>query len=257
VGLGLAGVMPPANAYEFERPLQRGSTGRDVRALELRVAGWYPAAVQRTLRVDRRFGGRTERALEAFQRHYGLAVDGIAGPQTFRKLDSLEDPDGSTRNFDWTELAQKRSETCGSRANSFAGSFRGGAVGSARVRSNVRSWMWRLEAIRAKAGDRPVTVLSAFRSQPYNRCIGGATLSQHLYGLAVDIDIAGIPPRRERQIARRSQVHGIACYAETAHNHLDLRIDNTSLPDYRHWWWPERDRRGRDRASDGRPCHGE
>ncbi|MGH2730708.1 MAG: peptidoglycan-binding domain-containing protein [Actinomycetota bacterium] len=89
--LGLTVVMaaPDAWGYEFTRVLRRGSHGRDVRALEVRIAGWFPRPVQKRLKIDRRFGPRTRRAVTAFQRHYSLAVDGVAGPQTFGKIASL------------------------------------------------------------------------------------------------------------------------------------------------------------------------
>jgi uncharacterized protein YcbK (DUF882 family) len=248
---------PHALGYEFKRVLRRGSHGRDVRALEVRVVGWFPSNYQRRLIVDKSFGHRTVRAVKAFQRHYGLTVDGIAGPQTFKKISTLQNGDGSTAHFDWFEFVQKSNDQCAQGADSFAGSFRGGRVGKRRVKHNLARWMWRLEAIRAKSGDRRITITSGFRSIPYNRCIGGARLSQHLYGMAVDINIAGLGAHRERTIARRSQVHGIACYSTEHHNHLDLRIENARLPAYRQWWWPERDHQGRDLTDDGRPCRGE
>jgi zinc D-Ala-D-Ala carboxypeptidase len=102
-----------------------------------------------------------------------------------------------------------------------------------------------------------VVVVSGFRSIPYGRCIGSGSLSQHLFGTAADIQIAGIGGHRERRLARGSQVHGIECYSTTSHNHFDLRIENKDLAAYRYWYWPKRDRRGRDLASDGRPCRGE
>lgn len=38
------------------------------------------------VRADGYFGDRTRRAVEAFQYDYGLAVDGVAGPKTWRAL---------------------------------------------------------------------------------------------------------------------------------------------------------------------------
>jgi hypothetical protein len=255
--LGLVVLVPDSWGHEFKRVLRRRSHGKDVRALEKRVAAWFPSAQRTRLVIDRYFGARTERAVKRFQRHYDLTVDGIAGPQTFRKLASLEDRDGSTAHFDWPEFVQKRHPSCSRRANSFAGTFRGGRLRVSRTRRNVKRLMWRLEAIRAKAGNQPVRVTSGFRSVPYNRCVGGGRLSQHLYGLAVDINIAGVNAHRERKIARRSQIHGIVCSSSYRHNHLDLRIENPRLGRIRYWWWPERDRRGRDLSSNGRPCLGE
>ena len=48
-----------------------------------------------------------------------------------------------------------------------------------------------LERIREAAG-KPVTILSGFRSENYNRRIRGARLSQHVQGRAADITIAGM-----------------------------------------------------------------
>lgn len=245
-----------ALAYRFERVLARGSRGADVKALEIRVAGWFPRAVRKIVRVNRRFGRRTTRALKAFQRHYDLAVDGVAGPETFGRLNRLQDRNGSTAHFGFGEFKQHRTSGCSRRAREHGASFRGGAVSRRRVKRNVKRVMWRLEAVRAKA-HRPIEVVSGFRSVAYNRCVGGAPLSQHLYGTAADIKIAGVRGHRERRLARASQIHGIECYSSLSHNHLDLRIENRKLPDYRAWYWPQRDRRGRDLAGNSRPCQGE
>jgi zinc D-Ala-D-Ala carboxypeptidase len=255
--LALSAVPEDALAYPFSRVLARGDRGQQVKALEIRVVGWFPRPVRKTLHVNRRFGRRTVRAVKAFQRRYGLTVDGIAGPQTFGRLDRLQDRDGSTAHFEFGEFKQHRNSGCSRRANRHAGTFRGGRVGRHKVRRSVKRLMWRLEAIRAKAHGRPVEVVSGFRSVAYNRCIGGATLSQHLYGTAVDIKIARVGGHRERRLARRSQIHGLECYSSLAHNHLDIRIENPRLPDFRHWYWPERDRWGRDLTSDSRVCKGE
>lgn len=59
--------------------------GDDVAALQERLAelGFD------TGRADGIFGLRTERALKAFQREYGLVSDGVCGPATFRALKQL------------------------------------------------------------------------------------------------------------------------------------------------------------------------
>ena len=38
------------------------------------------------LDVDGMFGPRTENAVKAFQKYYGLGVDGVVGPLTWAKL---------------------------------------------------------------------------------------------------------------------------------------------------------------------------
>lgn len=248
---------PAAHAYAFKRTLSRGDRGGDVRALEIRVVGWFPRRVKRRLIVNRVFGYRTVRAVKAFQRHYGLTADGIAGPQTFRALNRLEDRNGSTDHFNYSEFTQNRNRACSARANAYAGTFRGGMTSPRRTRKNVRRLMWRLEALRAKARNNPVGINSGFRSIPYNRCIGGAQASQHLYGTAADNRVARVDNHTARVVARGSQVHGIACYSSTSHNHFDIRIENRDARSTQYWWWPRRDRYGRDLTSNRRLCWGE
>jgi zinc D-Ala-D-Ala carboxypeptidase len=253
----LAGTSAPASAYPFHRILRRGSHGPDVKALEMRVAGWFPRRDQTRMVLNGRFGLRTKRAVMAFQAHYGLVVDGIAGPATFAVLDRLESKDHSTAHFNYGEFKQNFNPACGAQANAYAGTFRGGMVAPRRARRNARRLMWRLEAVRAKGGGGAVGINSGFRSVKYNSCIGGAALSQHLYGIAADNRMAAVSNHRERRLAKRSQLSGIGCYSSLSHNHFDLRLDNSDLPSQRAWWWPQRDSKGRDLDAAGKPCWGE
>lgn len=50
----------------------------------------------------------------------------------------------------------------------------------------------RLEELRSRFGDRPITVNSGFRCESHNRKEGGGKHSQHLHGTAADIVIQGI-----------------------------------------------------------------
>lgn len=43
--------------------------------------------------------------------------------------------------------------------------------------------------------EKPLNINSAFRTASYNKKVGGATYSQHLYGTAADIWIPGVAPR--------------------------------------------------------------
>ena len=247
----------PAAAYEWPKALEPGAKGPHVRALQTRVAGWFPAKDQAVFEIDGIFSGQTEAALKAFQQHYGLVADGVADAGTFTALNLLEDEDRSTAHFDFSEFWQNRNSSCSKEANSYAGTFAGGKVPEQTVKRNVKRMMWRLEALRAKLGDNPIAINSGYRSVPYNKCIGGATYSQHMYGTAVDLRVAGVTNRRARTVAKSSQVHGIGCYSSLPHNHFDLRMQNESLEAARSWWWPERDVHGRDLADDGLPCYGE
>ena len=255
--LGLAMFVAPAQAYEFTRTLSPGDEGPDVAALQVRVAGWFPQKDQSQMTIDGGFGPGTAAAVKAFQAFFGLEPDGLAGPSTFAVLDGLEDDDGSTLHFDWSEFWQNRNSGCSAKANAYAGGFGGGAVAPARVKKNVKRLMWRLEALRAKAGNKAIGINSAFRSVAYNDCIGGAGASQHMYGTAVDNRMAEVSNRRERDLARATQFHGIGCYSSLSHNHFDIRMENPKVPSAQFWWWPKQDRDGRDLADDNKPCWGE
>ena len=246
-----------AEAYEFKRPLGPADTGVDVRALNVRIAGWFPDDAQDRFRINKKYSARTARAVQEFEAFHGLPVDGLADPEVFELLNELEEKDGSTLHFDFTEFVQKTNSGCSAKANAYAGTFGGGMAAPKRVKSNVKRLMWRLEAVRAKGGDGPIGINSGFRSTAYNQCIGGAAASQHLYGTAADNRVAGITNRESRELARRSQVSGIGCYSSSSHNHFDIRTENRDLPTSRFWWWPEQDRKGRDLDAAGRPCWGE
>lgn len=247
----------PAHAFEFTTTLKSGDVSPDVKELEQRIAGWFPKIDQTLFAVDETYDAQTNWAVVRFQRHHGLSVDGIAGPAVFAVLDELEDRDGSTLHFDFSEFWQNENPECSREANSYAGTFEGGMVPAWKVKRNVKKVMWRLEAIRAKGGDRPIGINSAFRSVAYNDCIGGASLSQHMFGTAVDTRMVGVTNRAQRDLARKSQLHGIGCYSSTSHNHLDLRMQNRALPEASFWWWPRQDSFGRDLADDHVPCWGE
>lgn len=256
VALALLLSGPSAQASPFEKRLRRGDKGKAVKALQVRLAGWSPQR-QAVFRIDGRFGTQTVKAVRAFKTEYRLGTNGIAGKRVFAILDRMQDRDGSTTHFDFSEFEQNANVNCGAQANAYAGTLKGGMVSPRRTRTYVKRLMWRLEAVRRKAGNNPIGINSGFRSVPYNDCIGGARASQHMYGTAADARQAEVPNRRQRRIAKRSQFHGIGCYSSQTHNHLDVRIDNIDLPSQQGWWWPDRDSRGRDLDESGRPCWGE
>jgi zinc D-Ala-D-Ala carboxypeptidase len=238
--------------------LRPGDTGRAVKRLQVRVAGWFPDSRHQVhFALDGVYGPQTVAAVKALQSHYGIRATGVAGRATRRVLRRLRDRNGSTAHFDYAEFTQNFNRACSARANAYARTFGGGLVGARRARRNVRRLMWRLEAVRAKGGGMPIGINSGFRSVAYNDCIGGARASQHMYGTAADNRMANVSNRRERRVAKFSQVHGIGCYASQTHNHFDIRIDNPHAPATRSWWWPDRDRRGRDLDAGGRPCWGQ
>ena len=258
VGGLLQASVSPARAFDWPRKLSVGDKGRQVKQLQMRIAGWYPGRDKQRFDADGSFGKQTAAAVERFETHYGLGKpNGVASGQTFKILEKLVDGDGSTKHFDWSEFQQHSNSGCSAQANAYAGTFNGGKVSANRTKRNVRRLMWRLEALRAKAGGKSIGINSGFRSTAYNACIGGASASQHLYGTAADNRVAGITNSKARKIARGSQFHGISCYSTTTHNHFDLRLENPALPTAQIWWWPQRDALGRELDDFGRPCWGE
>jgi zinc D-Ala-D-Ala carboxypeptidase len=247
-----------AFAYDWDRRLRPGKRGRDVKALQVRVSGWFGNRNKTRFVIDGVYGRQTARAVRRFEESQGFPnANGRASWKTFRTLNWLQDKNGSTRHFDWSEFKQNRSRSCSSRANAYAGTFAGGMTSPKRTKRKVKRLMWRLEAVRRKGGRSPVGINSGFRSIPYNDCIGGASRSQHLYGTASDSRVARISNSKARKIARHSQFSGIECYSNMSHNHLDLRIENRAYPRGRYWSWPRKDSFGRELDSGGRPCWGE
>lgn len=203
----------PAQAdacYTWGRGLSQGATGEDVRQLQLRISG-YPG-YGAVLGLDGSFGPATRSALIRFQQAYGLAADGVAGPQTFAKLYALQDDDCTPVNFSYAEL---------NRCNS---TWSGGAVSAATARANALIVMWKLQALRHALGDQPIGVNGGFRSVSCNNAVGGASNSRHLYGDAVDLAAGVHGFCRIAQEARSRGFNGILGPGYPDHNdhvHLD------------------------------------
>lgn len=212
VGVGLASVTP-ASAYDWPRTLQRGMTGNDVKELQVRVAGWAADSPTRVyIAVDGDFGPATEGAVKRFQASYGLSGNGVANTATLNKLNDLEQSDGSTLHFNFSEFYSKDGS-----------GFNGGKVGASTVKANVRRLMWKLEALRRKRGNNAVNINSGFRSIAHNSAVGGASNSQHMYGITADFTVNGSSPSQVNSTARTCGFSGIILYS--SFNHCDSRVE--------------------------------
>ncbi|RCK68320.1 DUF882 domain-containing protein [Desertihabitans brevis] len=226
LSFGTVGLVAPteAQAYSWSRTLREGSSGADVRELQIRVAGWAADGPSRThVAVDGAFGPGTKAAVVRFQRAYGLAADGVVGPDTQRALNALEDTDGSTRHFNFSEFHSKD-----------GAGFSGGKVGAAEVKENVRRLMYKLEAVRKKSGDRPITINSGFRSINHNANVDGASNSQHMYGIAADIVISGRSVSQTIGYAQSSGFSGIIRYS--TFTHVDSRAEYPAYGSASYYW---------------------
>lgn len=79
-----------------------------------------------------------------------------------------------------------------------------------------------LQKIRTHFG-RAVTITSAYRTPPRNKSVGGTAYSMHLYGMAADIKIGGISPKKVGEYAE-TLLHnkgGIGIY--DTFTHIDVR----------------------------------
>lgn len=78
-----------------------------------------------------------------------------------------------------------------------------------------------LEQIRSHFG-KPVHINSAYRTPTYNKKIGGASSSQHLYGKAADIRINGVTPEQIHAYCNKT-FKGIGLGLYNTFVHIDSR----------------------------------
>lgn len=214
-----------AHAYSWTRTLQEGASGSDVKELQVRVAGYAADSASQTyVSKDGAFGPGTKAAVIRFQRAHGLTADGIVGPGTQSKLNALENTDGSTAHFNFSEFQSKDGS-----------GFSNGKVSATTVKENVRQLMWKLEGVRQKAGNVGITINSGFRSISHNSAVGGESNSQHMYGIAADIVISGKTVAGMQSIAKTSGFSGIIPYSSFLH--VDSRAE---YPAYgaASFYWP-------------------
>lgn len=150
-------------------------------------------------KIDGIWGNQSRDATILFQDDYALAVDGVFGPATEKKIRAViatgEAPKKSEPvglNWDEIKYFKRREFAC-----------KCGKCGGFPVEPDPEL-VKLLEKIRAYFG-KPVRINSGVRCAAHNSsaAVGGAKNSQHLHGTAADIVVDGVTPER------------VALYAET------------------------------------------
>ena len=72
---------------------------------------------------------------------------------------------------------------------------------------------------------RPLSINSAYRTAAYNKKVGGASSSQHLYGKAADIVVSGIKPADVAKTAQTIGALGLGEYSTFVH--VDTRTSKS------------------------------
>lgn len=182
--------------------LKKGSKGEEVKLLQefLYDIGYEPGT------ADGDFGSNTKKAVQAFQKDAGLAMDGVVGEKTWEALDAIRifsrKQDGETyltANFKAKEFASKD--------------------GYDKIVLHL-PMVRQLQKIRDHFG-KPVTINSGYRSRTHNKNVGGTSNSFHVKGRAFDIVVKDIQPADVARYAAEIGIKGIIRY--NTFTHVDSR----------------------------------
>lgn len=151
------------------------------------------------------WGPTSTQATRAFQKAYGLKSDGLWGPETETKIKEAISkdlkpnkpvpepvPDNNSKN-DWKSIKHFNRKEFGCKCGKYCNGF---PVEPSLELARI------LDKIRDHFG-KPVIITSGIRCKQHNANVGGVSNSQHLYGIAADIQVTGVPPAT------------VAAYAET------------------------------------------
>jgi peptidoglycan hydrolase-like protein with peptidoglycan-binding domain len=220
---------------EPSRTLSNGSRGDDVKWLQcaindLIVNGDKNGSRLSTskLDVDGAFGNATKTAVLAFQRKYGLAVDGYFGPASRSKMKSVlrsatvKPVNGQlSAHFHSSEFACKR---CGA------------------THTISQDLINKLESLYSRLNCSKIIVTSGYRDPDCSVAVGGYRNDAHTLGIAADVicyDKNGYQISSARVAWEAEQIGftGIGIIDSTA-IHLDVRT--TSNYSNGHWFGDER-----------------
>lgn len=174
--------------------------------------------------ADNIAGKRTQAAVRAFQRDWGIAQDGIAGRETqgaLRKaiFDDWQKPENSET------LPQEKTGTWWdeiryfTRSDPYIGCSCGECGGFPAEPSE--KLMRLADAVREDAG-RPLVPTSTVRCKAHNAAVGGVWNSRHLLGHAMDFCIPGLTAGQILQLVRAHQETAYSYAIDERHVHMDV-----------------------------------
>ena len=174
--------------------------GNDVRwcQWELIQSGFLPATnAKGNSNIDGSFGDASKKATIAYQKAYGLLADGKIGPATRYSMKNDVKKDNNTMIKEYSKAKDGETKLSANfKVKEFACKD-----GSDKILISTEL-VEVLQKIRTHFG-KPVNINSAYRTETYNKKVGGVSSSQHLYGTAADIVVSGV------------KASDVANYAET------------------------------------------
>lgn len=180
-------------------------SGEDVKEFQTLVKkhGFNPGA------IDGKYGKGCKEACKNFQKSKGLTADGICGTKTWNALDkspSSGSTKPSSKHFKVEEFK-----------------CHNGVQVPVEYYANCQKLMDTLEEIRTACGNRAITIVSGYRTPEYNKKVGGASKSQHMYAKAADIRVDGLTPSEVHKICDKivGSRGGVGKYK--TFTHVDVR----------------------------------
>lgn len=141
------------------------------------------------LSIDGIVGNATISAIKDFQSKNGLAVDGIAGVETFKKINGSSDP-YKCKYFDDSEFTCE----CGCGLNLEKNGIK-------RIADEIREHF-----------GKPAIITSGTRCAKHNKEVGGVAGSYHTTGNAIDIVVQGVSANEVLAYCRTIVASGRARY---------------------------------------------
>lgn len=207
----------PTRTIKRTYPMQKGNDVKWVQ-FELIEKGFLPPFNEKgKSNIDGYYGDDCAKATGEYQKAFGLLPDKKIGPATrySMKNDSQKKVGSMVKQYSKSKDGNTKLST-NFKVKEFACNDGSDTILISDELVEV------LQKIRTHFG-KAVTINSAYRTQAYNKKVGGASNSQHLYGTAADIKVSGVTAKEVADYAETLLINtgGIGRYANFTH--VDVR----------------------------------